>query len=359
MTAKEILENILTEYHIMSQPKRALISFILLLIILFCINCKVVFYGIEQGIGQLKLVRNAVPIHELLKDTNVSDSIKEKLLLVQEIKQYAIDSIGLLPSKNYNSMYDQRGEPIAWIVYASPRYEMIVYQWSFPIIGKLPYIGFFDKNKAINESHRMQKKGYDTRVGTVTAWSTLGYFNDPILSNMLFQSEGDLSELIIHELTHSTIFLTGEAQFNENLATFVGETGAKKFLVTKYGENSIELNEYLGAISDNKKISAHFLSGSRKLDSLYKTFSADLDTNDKNNIKTKYITQIINQLDTLNLYDTTIINIYKTRRHKINNAFFVGYITYYEHQNEFVEQYTKTFEPDLKKYIKYLKETYK
>jgi len=349
---------IITKFLIMSQPRRAVLMFCLLIISFLLANCKVAFYGIKQGIGQLKIVHNSILITEVLNDPNAPDSLKERLKLVQEIKKYAIDSLGLKPSKNFNSVYDQKGEPIVWIIYAAPQYEMVVHQWYFPIMGHLPYIGYFDKKEAIAEANKMIAKGFDTRIGTVTAWSTLGYFRDPILSVALFQSIGDITELIIHELTHATLFVKGEAQFNENLATFVGETGAKKYLISKYGENSKEYSDYIGEIKDSKKIAKHILNGAKQLDSLYKTFTADLDTIQKNKSKKAMILQIINNMDTLNLYDSIIPQNFKQRVSKINNAYFAGYITYYEKQNEFDTEYFDSYYPNLKAYIKYLIEKY-
>jgi len=349
-----IFSKILNKFLIMSQPRRAVLLFFLLIFTLLLANCKIVFYGVEQGIGQLKIVHNSVLIDEVLNNPNAPDSLKERLRLVQDVKNYAIDSLGLKPSKNFNTVYDQKGEPIVWIIYAAPRYEMLVHEWHFPVIGDLPYIGYFDKKEALAEAKKMNDKGFDTRVGTVTAWSTLGYFQDPILSNALFQSVGDVAELVIHELTHATLFVKGKAQFNENLATFVGETGAKKYLISKFGENSKEYLDYIGAMKDSKKIAKHILLGSKQLDSLYKSFSIDLDTIQKNKLKKAMISKIINNMDTIDLYDTIIPQNFKSKVDKINNAYFAGYITYYEKQNEFDDEYFKTYSPDLKSYIRFL-----
>jgi predicted aminopeptidase len=284
--------------------------------------------------------------------------MKVKLRFVQEIKKYAIDSLGLKKSKNYEKVYDQKGETIVWIIYAAPRYEMSAYNWDYPVVGKLPYKGYFKKEKAIKERKKMILLGYDVRMGTVSAWSTLGYFKDPILSNSLYQTEGELAELIIHELTHSTIFLKGQAQFNENLATFIGEEGAKLYLIDKYGESSKEYLDYIGTLNDSKKFSQHILKGSIQLDSLYKSFTNKLDTTQKQKLKTETIYEIVKNIDTLSLYDTTISTKFLNKISLINNAFFVGYITYYESQNEFNDEYFKNYYPDLKKYIEFLIEKY-
>jgi predicted aminopeptidase len=354
----KLLHFLTNSYLIMSQPKKAVFTISLFIFILLVANCKIVFYGIEQGIGQLKLVHNSILIEDVLNDDSYPDSLKQKLLLVQQMKSFAIDSLGLNQSKNFNTVYDQKGETIVWIMYAAPRYEMSVYEWHYPVVGDLPYTGYFDKQKALKERSKMISKGYDIRIGTVTAWSTLGYFKDPILSSALFQTEGELAELIIHELTHSTLFLKGEAQFNENLATFIGEEGAKLYLIGKYGENSKEYSDYIGAMKDSKKVAQHILRGSMELDSLYKTFSENMDTTQKQSLKIAEILKIVTNLDTLDLYDTTIPLKYKNKIDKINNAYFAGFITYYDALNQFEEDYFKSYYPDLKNYINFLVEKY-
>lgn len=354
----KFVDIVINHYLIMSQPKKAYLILALATIILLLSNCKIVFYGIEQGIGQLKLVHNSIPIDKVLKDKSYPDSMKNKLLLVKEMKSFAIDSLGLKQSKNYNTVYDQKGETIVWIMYASPKYEMTVYNWHFPIVGDLPYIGYFKKKKALKEKEKMLGKGFDIRMGTVSAWSTLGYFKDPILSNALYKTEGELAELIIHELTHSTIFLKGKAQFNENLAVFIGQEGAKLYLTSKYGENSKEFTDYIGILDDEKKFAKHIINGSEKLDSLYQTFSNEIDTIKKNELKQQKIFEIINDLDTINFYDKSIPQKIMNKIDKINNAYFAGYITYFDTQNQFEDEYFKLYSPDLKTYIKYLCEKY-
>ena len=107
---------------------------------------------------------------------------------------------------------------------------MRAYEWSFPFLGRVPYKGFFDRGAAIEEDSLLRLKGYDTGIGNIRGWSTLGWFKDPILSGMLENSEGALANLIIHELWHGTLYVKDSADFNENLASFAGEQGALLFL---------------------------------------------------------------------------------------------------------------------------------
>ncbi|RLD67689.1 MAG: aminopeptidase [Bacteroidetes bacterium] len=329
----------------------------LLLLILILSNCNLIIYGIQQGAGQMRIVRNAEPIEEILNDSLTSDSLRQKLMLVGKIKRYAEDTLGLNPSKNYNTLYDQKGKDILWVVVAAQEFKMETYEWKFPFLGKVPYKGYFDHEKAVKEAKKMKEEGYDARIGTVSAWSTLGFFKDPILSEMLNQNEGMIARLIIHELTHSTLYVKGNSQFNENLATFVGTQGAKQYLIDKYGANSKQYRNYLGELSDIEKFSEHVLKGANLLDSLYAGFSSE-SLEDKQQMKEELITKIVNDIDTVQFYEARDFSKLKNPKNLPNNAFFVGYITYHKDQDEFSKQFNEEFNSNFREYLQYLKTQY-
>jgi predicted aminopeptidase len=328
------------------------------LIILVLSNCKLMIYGIQQGAGQISILRNAEPIEKLLNDTLTSDSLKQKLILVGKIKKYAEDTLGLNPSKNYNTLYDQKGKDILWVVVAAQKFKMETYEWKFPFLGKVPYKGYFDYEKALKEAQKMKADGFDVRIGTVSAWSTLGFFKDPILSEMLNQSEGMIARLLIHELTHSTLYVKGNSQFNENLATFVGNQGAKQYLVDKYGADSEEYLDYLGELSDIELFSAYVLRGAKQLDSLYNGFT-DETIAEKTKQKNELISKIVNNIDTVQFYAKHNFTRFKNPDNLPNNAFFVGYITYHKNQDELSKQFTDEFNSNFREYLAFLKSKYK
>lgn len=354
----EFLKRLYKYFVAMSLKKKILCIGLLFAVILLLSNCKLIYYGAEQGIGQIRLINNAEPIETVLQDPEFPDSLKQKLILLSEIRKFAMDSLKLNNSKNYTTVYDQKGRPIVWIVYGSKPYKMEPYLWRFPVVGKVPYKGFFKKRKAEKEAEKLKKKGYDVRVGTVSAWSTLGYFKDPVLSGMLKRNEGQLAELIIHELTHSTIFVKGESELNENIATFIGQEGAKSYLISKYGKGTDPYNAYIGKLNDSKKFANHVLRGAKKLDSLYVTFNHDYPKTQKDSLKTIMIEAIIDDLDTVNFEQSKIKQILKKKRFVPNNAFFVGYITYHNKLELFYEEYENHFNSDLIKYIKHLENKY-
>ncbi|MGB3468900.1 MAG: aminopeptidase, partial [Cyclobacteriaceae bacterium] len=243
------------------------IGILAILLLFAAIYRDMISYGMMQARGQYSVLANARPVEDYLNDKTFPDSLKRKIRLIQEVRKFAIDSLGLKNSDNYTTLFDQSGKNILWNLSASEKYEMKPQEWGFPLLGKFSYKGFFDLDRAKEERTVLMKKGLDTRIRSVGGWSTLGWFKDPILSNMLYRKEGQLAELIIHELTHATLYIKDSVAFNENLATFIGEKGAIKFLKFKFGEDSPEIDEYLRSFDDSKNFGDHMLRGYHQLDS--------------------------------------------------------------------------------------------
>ena len=322
-------------------------------------NCSVIVYGIRQGVGQLHIVNNARPITEVLADSTFPDSLKPKLLLIQEIRKFAVDSLGINESDNYTEVYDQKGEPAMHVVTACNPYEMKPYEWHFSFLGKFTYKGFFSKEKAKEEYESLKEEGFDVELGTAKAWSTLGWFKDPILSEILKDEPGKIARLIIHELTHGTLYIIDSVEYNENLATFVGDQGSVLFLKYKYGVESKEMRDYIGHISDVHKYSAHILKGLDSLKALYANASfKQLDTSAKNIKKYQLMHDILQSADTISFCDKSKFKKLLSPDFKVNNTFFLTYMTYHQEQNIFEEEFKTKFNSDFKKYLAYLKGRY-
>ncbi|MBC8155220.1 MAG: aminopeptidase [Bacteroidetes bacterium] len=340
--------------------KRIGVVLLVLIALLAIWQYELVSYGWMQARGQLRVLANTKPVDAVLADPAYPDSLKQKIRLIQTIKQFAVDSLGLKPSKNYTTFYDQQGKPILWVVTASERYRLLGKEWAFPIIGTFSYKGFFEKDRADSLVADLQRQKLDTRTNEVSAWSTLGFFRDPILSSMLDRSEGSLAELIIHELTHGTLFIKNSLEYNENLADFVGEYGALRFLKAKYGPAAEPYQNYLDTKLFYERYDEHILRGARQLDSLYATFGPRMDTSVKEKYKWQLIGQIVSLTDTLTGERPTG-QIKKRRVNKLNlpnNAYFIGYLTYRKQQNQFRTEFDARFKGNFTQYLTYLKQTY-
>jgi len=228
-------------------------------------------YILTQGYGQLRVLLDSRRIDDLLADPSVPDPTKQKLLFVREVKSFGEHELGLSPSSNYESFYDTKGQPITYIVSACRKDRFEPYTWWFPIVGDVPYKGFFSKDDARSEAQALEKEGYDVSVGTAAAYSTLGYFPDPILSTMLDYPDEQLAALILHELTHGTIYLPGGTDFNEGLASFVGWQGALEFARKERGIPSDAYDRTVRAFAAEERRDARSRELFRKLSELYRS----------------------------------------------------------------------------------------
>jgi predicted aminopeptidase len=225
-------------------------------------------YILTQAMGQLRVLLNSERIDVLLADPKVPDDVKLKLRLVREIKAFGEDQLGLTPSSNYESFYDTKGAPITYIVSACRKDRFQPHLWWFPIVGDVPYKGFFAREDAVAEA---KDPLYDVSLGTAAAYSTLGYFPDPVLSTMLEYPEEQLVALILHELTHGTIYLPGGTDFNEGLASFVGWQGALEFARRRHGINSVHYDRTVRAFAAEERRDERARETFKKLDELYKS----------------------------------------------------------------------------------------
>jgi predicted aminopeptidase len=343
---------------IWSIVKKILLALLLIITVLVIAYWDLVVYSLRQGKGQLHIIMNAEPVEDFLADPTFPDSLKSKLILINEVRRYAIDSLGLKDTKNYKTLYDQKGQEIMWVVTASEPFQLRAKEWHFPILGSVPYKGFFRKDLAFKLREELIKEGYDVSIRNPGGWSTLGWFTDPILSKMLERNEGDLANLIIHEMSHATIFIKDSIDFNENLATFIGDRGAEKFLIDKYGVDSKEYKLYMDEDADYIRYTEHMLRGSEKLDSLYNTMSERDSLEEKKRLKKEMIQKIVSNLDTLSLKTSDEKPSLRFKEVLPNNAYFMNFRRYQSKQEIFWDEYRNSFKGDLKAYIHYLSEKY-
>jgi predicted aminopeptidase len=219
--------------------------------------------------GQLKLVAHRQSIEDAVKSGALSEVQRDKIRFIQEAKQFAEERIGLKKTGNYRSVVILPPGPVAHVISAAMPDALEPYSWRFPIVGQVDYLGFFDYEMAVVQEEKLKREGYDTLLRGASAFSTLGWFDDPVFSAMLKRDPPDLAEVIIHELTHATLYLKDQTEFNEGMATFVGFRGAIDFLEEKYGRDS----EYAARARENMEDAAAFSAfiqrTYQRLDSFY------------------------------------------------------------------------------------------
>jgi predicted aminopeptidase len=193
----------------------------------------------RQGVGQVEVLAGARKVSRVLRDPETPRKIRHRLRLVEAARRFAKDELGLDVSHQYRSVTFLDSPAVVFIVSASPRTKLEAYRWQYPVLGGLPYRGYFSLEEAEAAADEMAARGYDVDVGAVPTYSLLGVLPDPIVSPMLFTSDQAwLVETVIHELAHATIFSPGQGAFNEGLATFIGREGRRRFVETHYGRDS-------------------------------------------------------------------------------------------------------------------------
>lgn len=226
-------------------------------------------YLLRQAWGQLKAMHRRERIVDLLRRPGLPPERREKLALVLLAREYAHEVIGLRLTPSYTRFYDTGGRPLAYNLSAAPKDRLEPKVWRFPIVGGLPYLGFFDRTRAERERATLEREGLDTELRPVPAFSSLGWFADPVYSPMLEDDVGRLCEVVIHETTHTTIFLRNQVAFNESLAVFVGDQGSLNFLARVYGPLSPEVRRHAATIGRRRIFGELIAELYRRLETLY------------------------------------------------------------------------------------------
>lgn len=304
-------------------------------------------YVLKQGTILLSYQSRAEPVEELLAKQDLDPGTREFLARVQDIRSFATRKLGLSTNSNYTRYVELDQGHLAYVVSAADKVSFTPYEWSFPIVGKVPYKGFFRIEDAKEEAETLRKQELDVWVRTVDAFSTLGYFSDPLYSFMKTYKVHQLAELIIHEQAHATLYLKGQSQFNEDFATFVGREGARLYIRSRFGETSPEY----AALEAHEKDQKTFLEEVRRLIRILEDlYATPLSREEK--LKRKAILIQDFQREFLASYD----QLFRTEAYKpfgrlpVNNAYLYLYRLYYP-ENQFFEQLYLNMGQDLPRLI--------
>lgn len=197
-------------------------------------GCETVGYYTHLAGGQLALLRDRQPVDAVLKDLNgatdeASAMLAGRLRLSRQVLGYADQHLGLQAGGRYRSYVALDRDAVVWNVFAAPPLSLNAHTWCYPFVGCAPYRGYFSRERALEQQDRLRDQGLETYVGAVAAYSTLGWFDDPLLSTFMEMTEADFVELLLHELAHSRVWVRDDVTFNESFASFVGRRGARDF----------------------------------------------------------------------------------------------------------------------------------
>jgi predicted aminopeptidase len=226
-------------------------------------------YLAKQGNYFMRYSGGAESIDDLLRSASTPAETRQLLERVTEIRRFAVESIGLRDNGNYTRYKKIDRDYLVDVVQAAGAVSLTPYQWSYPFLGRLPYRGFYERADALAEADRLKKEGYDVIVRRVDAFSTLGFTRDPVYSFMEKYSPYELASTITHEQTHATLWVKGETDFDEELADFVGQTGALEWMAQRYGLSSAEYQSAAAEKADSELFVAQLKELGKALTQVY------------------------------------------------------------------------------------------
>lgn len=190
-------------------------------------------YYLQAAAGQAALMRARVPMETVLADPETPAELRQQLLVVDAALVFARVELGLPASESYRQYADLKRPYVVWNVFAAPEFSLEPREWCYPVAGCTTYRGWFSEARARESAAALAERGDDVFVGGVAAYSTLGWFADPVLNTMLGDDGNALAGLLFHELAHQRVYVPGDTLFNEGFATLVEEEGTRRWLESR------------------------------------------------------------------------------------------------------------------------------
>jgi len=227
-------------------------------------------YIAQQGWHRLKVEIASRNLESVIEDPDTPAATRETLQLVVEVRHFAVERLGLR-DRAFRRFHDTGGLAVGHLVSACDPLSFRPHTWWFPIVGRVPYKGFHDREDAEEEAIALRARGLDVFVQEIRAYSTLGWLRDPFYSTLVGDPAGEIASLVIHEMTHDTIFVPGRIEWDERLASFVGDRGADLFLSERSGPDSAEFRSFREVRRFERRFQAYGESVRDALDRLYRS----------------------------------------------------------------------------------------
>ena len=309
-------------------------------------GCQTIAYYSQAAKGQAQVLFGQKRISGMIKDPEVSLKLKDRLKLVLELRKFARNELKMNPKGNYLKYRNLNRKYVLWVVYAAPPLSVKLKTWWYPVAGKFTSRGFFAEADARKFAADLQEEGMDVYVGGAPAYSTLGWFNDPVLNTFIHYPDADLAELIFHELAHHHLFVSGDATFNESFATAVAQIGVARWLKTNRGTEQHDV--YL-ARCDRRHNLSELLAVSRS--NLKKLFSSNKTEQEKREGKKELIAALKKDLVALSESDPAYRKLAVWARRTINNAVLGARSVYHRRVPAFYALYEQN-DQDMEAFLK-------
>lgn len=294
-------------------------------------SCATTSYYLQSLNGHVDLLLKRQPISGILASQNTDKLLRDKLEMVLEIRRFASEHLGLPDNGSYSDYADLGRNFVVWNVFAAPELSLQAKQWCFLFVGCLNYRGYYSEEAANRYAQTLEAQGHDVFVGGVTAYSTLGWFNDPVLNTMLNRDNNYLASVIFHELSHQKLYLKNDTAFNEAFAEMVAQTGVQYWL-NLHG-TAASRQKFLDKRSDETSFVNLILKYKEKLEM---TYNSEISTDEKRANKKFLLNQLAEEYK--NQYETggNSGRYITWLSSGLNNAKLTSVITYQDYVSGFL-----------------------
>lgn len=280
---------------------------------------------------EVRILWNRKPIDDALKRDDLPKDVRDKLELVLAVRKFAKDDLGENVDGAYETYANVQESAIVHVVMAAPRDSLQPYTWWFPIVGSVPYRGYFEESHADAEAARLEAQGLDTMVRPSIAFSSLGFFRDPLLTNLLSLDRVELAGVLIHELFHRTYYLASDAMFDESAADYVGSAGAVAFFAATDGESAPSTMAARGVLESDLKFARFLLKEQARLLTIYTANISNAELE-----KRRKAAFVAIQADYAVLAPTLSgLERFDLDKQPLNNAVMVNYLIYFHDLDNF------------------------
>ncbi len=302
---------------------RALSFFVAISLAFWLYGCTNLPYYAQAVDGQMEILRRAQPISMIVADPNADKTLKRVLSKVVLLREFASRDLKLPDNESYTSYADLKRPYVVWNVYATPEFSTELKKWCFVAAGCVDYRGFFSKEKAERFAEELKSEGYDVHVGGIRAYSTLGWFDDPVLNTFIGYSEIELARLIFHELAHQVVYVQDDSVFNESFATLVAQEGISRWLESN---GTAEQQGAFDAKQNREAVFTNLISYHRK--HLKELFSSGANDSEKRASKLHIFSELRHEFAQLKVANVEFESYDQWFALQLNNALLATISTY-------------------------------
>jgi predicted aminopeptidase len=313
-------------------------------------GCESVHYYSQAIQGQYSILERRQPISEILADPESPEFLRKRLAFILAVRQFAENELQLPVKNNYLTYVDLKRPYVVWNVFAAPEFSLTPKTWCYPVVGCAAYRGYFAENNARQYAAGLSNRGYEVYVAGVTAYSTLGWFDDPVLSTFIRYPEGQSAALIFHELAHQVLYAKGDTAFNESFATAVEQEGLKRWQVATQAPHLYK--DYLRSYRRQQQFIQLIMHYRRILESLYQS---DASTMDKREQKASIFSELRDEFDRLKTNKNGLSAYDNWMNDSLNNAKIGSVAAYHDFVPAFLKMLAEN-DGDLNQFYKACRE---